>query len=83
MHAVLKKGIESTNANRIAAYEEYKKTQPQFLVLKSTLTFNTINTKYIPEPSTVGRGLSYFSFNSIYSQINKVSSSLSSDSSTV
>lgn len=72
MYPVLKRSIDSGNENRMAAYEQYKSTQPQFLALKSKLFFSKKNTAYIPEPNTVGIGLSYFGFNPIYSQINKV-----------
>lgn len=83
MYAVLKKGIESTSASRIEAYGAYKKEQPQFLVLKSKLAFNKLNTYFVPEPSTLAPGLSYFSYNPIYSQINKIHIAINSDSSTI
>ena len=83
MHAVLKKGIESTNASRIEAYEAYKKAQPQFLVLKSKLAFNKLYTNYLPEPGIITPGLSYFSYNPIYEQINKIHTVINSDSATI
>ena len=80
IHAVLKKGIDARDANRIAAYEQYKKTQPQFLVQKSKLAFTKIKTAYLPEVSTAGSSLSYFGLNARYLQINKVFTNLSTDS---
>lgn len=80
IYAVLKKSIDARDANRIAAYEQYKKTQPQFLVQKSRLAFTKIRTAYLPEVTSVGAGLSYFGFNARYLQINKVFTNLITDS---
>lgn len=81
MHAVLKKNIATDDATRLAAFEQYKKSQPQFLKLKSTLTFNKTATVFIPEVSSEPPGTSYFGYNPWYMQLNKVYTSLSSDSS--
>lgn len=83
VYAVLKKGIDSRDAARMAAYEQYKKAQPQFQVQKSKLAFTKIKTAYLPEASTIGAGLSYFGFNARYLQINKVFTNLITDSVTV
>lgn len=83
MHAVLKRGIDTKNADRVAAFEQFKKTQPQFLVLKSKLFFDSRQTSYLPEQSTLFSGLSYFLFDPMFGQINKVYANVQGDSSIV
>ena len=83
MYAVLKKSIDSANTLRMDAFQEYKKSQPQFLVLKSTLAFTKTQTSYIPTPSGLLPGVSYFGDNPWFTQINTVYQSMSADSATV
>lgn len=50
MFAILKKQIEKGTSNYMQqAYDAYKKDQPQFRVLKSTLTFSKDKTLYSPQ----------------------------------
>ncbi|MDO8994791.1 GLPGLI family protein [Daejeonella sp.] len=52
MHAQIKKYINKDNeAYYIPAFEQYKKTKPQFRVLKSTLTFSKDKTLFSPAPA--------------------------------
>jgi GLPGLI family protein len=51
MHAQIKKYIDKDNeAYYIPAFEQYKKTKPQFRVLKSTLIFGKDKTLFNPAP---------------------------------
>ncbi|MDF3077628.1 MAG: hypothetical protein K0S09_1517 [Sphingobacteriaceae bacterium] len=50
MHAVIKKGITKDNESFMQqAFDQYKKTQPQFQLLQSTLTFSNNKTLYKPQ----------------------------------
>jgi len=52
MHAQIKKYINKDNeAYYIPAFEQYKKTKPQFRALKSTLTFSKDKTLFSPAPA--------------------------------
>lgn len=52
MHAQIKKYITKDNeAYYIPAFDQYKKSQPQFRVLKSTLTFSKDKTLFTPVPA--------------------------------
>ncbi|MFA6946575.1 MAG: GLPGLI family protein, partial [Pedobacter sp.] len=52
MHAQIKKYINKDNEfYYIPAFEQYKKTKPQFRVLKSTLTFSKDKTLFSPAPA--------------------------------
>lgn len=52
MHAQIMKYINKDNeAFYIPAFDQYKKTQPQFRILKSTLAFNKDKTLFTPAPA--------------------------------
>lgn len=52
MHAQIKKYINKDNeAFYIPAFDQYKKTQPQFRILKSTLAFSKDKTLFTPAPA--------------------------------
>jgi len=52
MHAQIKKYINKDNEMYyIPAFEQYKKTKPQFRLLKSTLTFSKDKTLFSPAPA--------------------------------
>ena len=78
MYSVLEKAANS-NTTAKAAYEAYRKSHPQFLILRSKLFFNKDHSAYIPLESAI-TNLSYFGQNPMYSQINKIYNSLKLDS---
>lgn len=52
MHAQIKKYINKDNeVYYIPAFDQYKKTQPQFRILKSTLAFSKDKTLFTPAPA--------------------------------
>jgi len=59
MYALIQKRIKDDNGGFASkAFEQYKKTQPQFKILKATLTFTNNKTYYAPVPvaETIGNG---------------------------
>lgn len=82
MHALIKKGITKGNeAYMNPAFEQYKKTQPQFKVVKSVLTFSKDRSLFKPIESTDPP--SFFSSHPMVSQINSVYNDLGSSSSVI
>ncbi len=73
MYAIIKKNINKDNeAFYQPAFDQYKKTQPQFKILKSTLSFSnnkTLFTPIVPETTTGG---GFFSDSPMGNQINVV-----------
>ena len=54
MFAIMKKQVEKETSNYMQqAYDAYKKTQPQFRVLKSTLAFSKDKMLYTPQDSDI------------------------------
>jgi GLPGLI family protein len=79
MYALIKKLISKNNESYLQqAFDQYKKTQPQFKVMKSTLTFAGQKTLFVPEAeSTV---TSNFLNDPMAQQVNTVFTDLSSGS---
>jgi GLPGLI family protein len=77
MYALLQKQINKDNESFfVPILESYKKTQKQFKVLKSTLTFANNKTLYTPiEPETSPNG--FFSDSPMANQVNTVFTDLS------
>ena len=78
MHALIKKNIASMNNNIYQqAFEAYKKSQPQFKTLKSTLRFGGDKTLFSPlaEKQTVSNG--FFGDEPAAQQINTIYTDLS------
>jgi GLPGLI family protein len=83
MYAVIKKAINKDNESWYTpAFESYKKNQPQFKVLKSTLTFGNNKTLYAPVIDDAPVSNSWFSDMPLAQQINTVYTDLSSSFST-
>lgn len=80
MHAIIKKSINKNNESYMQqAFDQYKRTQPQFKILKSTLTFSKDKTLFRPiEDTNAGGG--FFSDPSM-GQNNVIFSDLASSSS--
>jgi len=81
MYALIKKRINSDNEAFLGqAFEQYKKTQPQFKTLKSTLTFTSNKTSFNPaEAETASNGFfgnepAAMQNNIIYTDLNTQSS---------
>lgn len=72
MFAIMKKQMEKrTSSYMQQAYEAYRKNQPQFRVLKSTMTFSKDKTLYTPqEPEQTTRG--YFFSSPLADQPNTI-----------
>src|SRR5690606_21372232 len=83
MYVLIEKEI-TPNSSTSQLFEEYKKTQPQFLTLKSTLSFSKGKTLFVP---TVNENsipaLNYFSRSPYFSQINIVANDLASKTSII
>jgi GLPGLI family protein len=83
MYAVIKKVINKDNESWYTpAFESYKKTNPQFKVLKSTLTFTNNKTLYAPVVSDEPPSNSWFSDMPLAQQINTVYTDLNTNVST-
>lgn len=80
MYAIIKKRINKQNESYLQpAYEQFRKSQPQFKKLTSTLTFADNKTLYTPKPDD---GATNNFFNSpIISQNNTIAADLSTGSS--
>ena len=77
MFALIKKEINKDNESFLEpAFETYKKNQPQFKKLKSTLTFGDGKTKFVPGEPEESRG--FFGDNAMVSQNNTVFTDLDS-----
>ncbi len=73
MYGVIKKAINKDNENWYGpAFESYKKTQPQFKILKSTLTFGNNKSLYTPVKDDSPPSNSWFSDMPLAQQINNV-----------
>ena len=80
MYAVIKKAINKDNESWYTpAFESYKKNNPQFKTLKSTLTFGGNKTLYTPMPDDAPPSNSWFSDMPLAQQINTVFTDLSTN----
>ncbi len=71
MYGVIKAVINKDNESWYApAFEQYKKSNPQFKVLKSTLTFGSNKTLYAPVADNAPASNSWFSDMPLAQQIN-------------
>ncbi|HVW95261.1 MAG TPA: GLPGLI family protein [Mucilaginibacter sp.] len=72
MFALLKKQVDQYKDDSFLeqAYEQYRKNQPQFKKLKSTLSFTDNKTKFVPAEADDSR--SFFGNNAMVSQNNTV-----------
>ncbi|HVV54629.1 MAG TPA: GLPGLI family protein [Mucilaginibacter sp.] len=77
MYAIIQRSIDKDNdAFEEPAFEAYKKSQPQFKVLKSTLSFENNKTLFAPVESDVVATNTWFSNNPIVTQNNTIYSDL-------
>jgi len=85
MFALIGKEITpNTSSFMVQAFEEFKKTQPQFLTLKSTLTFSNDKTLFVPVANENNNpALNFFGQRPASSQINIVAHDLSTKTSTI
>jgi GLPGLI family protein len=82
MYAILKKMINKDNeAYMQQAYDQFKKTQPQFKKLTSTLTFSDNKLLYTPKPDEAA-GNNFFS-SAMVTQNNTIATDLSTGSSSI
>lgn len=82
MHALIRKNITKNNETYMtAAFEQYKKTHPQFNTSKSTLQFSKDRTLFTPLEST--EAPSFFSSHPAVMQINTVYNDLSTNISSI
>lgn len=80
MYGVIKKVINKDNESWYApAFESYKKTNPQFKTLKSTLTFGGNKTLYAPVMEDAPPSNSWFSDMPLAQQINTVYTDLNTN----
>jgi GLPGLI family protein len=78
MHALIKKNINSLNSSFYQqAFDAYKKTQPQFKVLKSTLKFSGDQTLFTPLPSKESASGGFFGNEPAAQQNNTIYTNLS------
>ena len=83
MYAVIKKIINKDNETYYnPMLEQYKKTQPQFKVLKSTLSFSKDKTYYAPIENTENTS-GAFSWIPVSKQVNTVFNDLSTNTSSI
>jgi GLPGLI family protein len=81
MYAIIKKMINKDNENYLnQAFEQYKKTQPQFKKMKSVMSFadNKILYTPLPEEATTNN---FFGSSPINTQINTIATDLATGSS--
>lgn len=85
MFALIEKGITpNTSSFIIQAFEEFKKTQSQFLTLKSALTFSNDKTLFVPVANDNNNlAINFFGQRPASSQINIVANDLTSKTSTI
>lgn len=85
MYALIEKGVTPNSSTiDIQAFEEFKKTQPQFLTLKSTLNFSNDKTLFVPVANeNINPALNYFGRRPASSQINIVANDLTAKTSTI
>jgi GLPGLI family protein len=69
MFAILKNKITTDNASNKDYYEQYLKTEPQFLTYQSTLIFNAKNSLFTPIP---GKSIAWYYDAPIAQQLNTV-----------
>ncbi|MBB5397940.1 GLPGLI family protein [Mucilaginibacter sp. AK015] len=80
MYGVIKAVINKDNESWYApAFEQYKKNNPQFKVLKSTLSFSGNRTLYAPLPDDAPPSNSWFSDMPLAQQINTVYTDLNTN----
>ena len=83
MHAVIRKSINKQNETFMNnAFEQYKKSQPQFKTSKSTLSFSKDKSYFLPIESTEGTSR-LFSWLPSTQQINTVYNDLSTKTSII
>jgi len=81
MYAIIKKMINKDNETYLnQAFEQYKKTQPQFKKMKSIMTFADKKILYTPQPEE-STGNSFFGSSPINTQINTIATDLATSSS--
>lgn len=85
MYAVIGKEITpSSSSLTVQAFEAFKKTQSQFLTLKSTLTFSKDKTLFVPAAKENNNpALNFFFQRPVSSQINTVANDLTSKTSII
>jgi len=78
MYAIITKQIDKTNeVFYMQIFEQYKKNQPQFRILKSTLSFSKDKTLYEPIPDTDNKPTMFVTGNPVVEQNNTIYTDLS------
>jgi GLPGLI family protein len=81
MYGIIKKMINKNNESYLnQAFDQYKKTQPQFKKLKSTMTFADNKVLYTPLPEEASTN-NFFGSSPINTQINTIATDLATGSS--
>lgn len=81
MYAVIKKSINKENSSFMqSAFDVYKKTQPQFKVLKSTLAFSKDKTLFTPIKEENSNSKGFFGDDPISTQNNTIFTDLGASS---
>src|SRR3954470_9377893 len=81
MYGLIKKFINKDNESYLTqALDQYKKTQPQFKKLKSTLTFDDNKVLFTPQPEAATND-NMFGSSPVNTQINTIATDLSTGSS--
>src|SRR5690606_18559395 len=85
IYAIIGKKITPNSSGlEVRMFEEYKKTQPQFLTLKSTLSFSKDKTLFVPTANENSiPALNFLGIGPTSSQINIVANDLTSKTSTI
>lgn len=83
MHALIKKNITKDNESFMTqAFEAYKKSQPQFKTVKSTLLFSKDKSLFTPDNTSSGPSTFFDSYPGV-TQINTVYNDLSANTSVI
>ena len=78
---VIKRQIDATNnAYELLMFDQFKKTQPQFKTLKSTLSFSKDKTLFEPASVTDNKYVNFISGNPAFEQNNTIYTDLSANS---
>jgi GLPGLI family protein len=79
MFAIMKNKVTTDNASNKGYYEQYLKTEPQFLTYKSTLVFNINSSLFTPIP---GKSIQWYYDAPIADQLNTVYSDFANGTTT-
>jgi len=80
MFAIMKKKVTPTHMENQSTYENYQKSEQQFLIYKSTLVFNATSSLFTPEP---GKSIPWYYWAPIAEQLNTIYSDFGNQNTTV